>query len=439
MAAGSTTAIGRIIYVDVNASGPLHDGTGWCAAYVFLQDALDDALPTDEVRVADGLYRPDRGSGRETGNRWHSFFLANGVTWLGGYPGCAAINANERDPFAYRSVLSGDLAGDDETGLGSNAENSYHVLRASFVDAAVVDGFTIVGGNADGDVDNRGGGLLNEQAWPVIRNCTFRGNVARFGGAINSDGANLTLMNTVFVVNRAGFSGAALRAWQTSHAISNCLFIENIAEAGGAIWFGASTANIRQCTFTENRADFGSAMSFDSCCPQQPSAVEIVDSILWNGGDEIVNQDFSTINVAYTIVAGGFVGVGNIAGDPRFVPGPAGCYYLSQVAAGEPEDSPAVDAGSNSSGSGITRSDQIDDFGTVDMGYHFSYTENALLMGDFDRSLRVDLRDFAAFQDCFSGEGPLDVPPCCRIFDDELDSDVDIIDLNAFGLGLTGP
>ena len=60
-------------------------------------------------------------------------------------------------------------------------------------------------------------------------------------------------------------------------------------------------------------------------------------------------------------------------------------------------------------------------------------------MGDFDRDGDVDLADFAEVQSCFTGEGPTDVSPCCRVFDFEPDDDVDLDDYAQFHGALTGP
>lgn len=73
-----------VIYVDADAAGPVHDGRTWCTAFADLQDGLRAAAESGgaitEVRVANGVYRPDCGSG----DRRASFELLNGVSLRGG-------------------------------------------------------------------------------------------------------------------------------------------------------------------------------------------------------------------------------------------------------------------------------------------------------------------------------------------------------------------
>ena len=142
--------------------------------------------------------------------------------------------------------------------------------------------------------------------------------------------------------------------------------------------------------------------------------------------------------------SGAWGGLGNIGDDTLFVPGPGGCYYLSQNAGGQAVDSPCVDAGSDTAmdlglDTVTTRSDEGTDTGVVDMGYHYPVTGKPLVMGDFDRDTRVTVHDFASFQNCFTASGPADIPPCCRIFDFEPDADVDLHDAASFQLAITGP
>ena len=115
---------------------------------------------------------------------------------------------------------------------------------------------------------------------------------------------------------------------------------------------------------------------------EHPSNPELTDSILWNGGDEIWHNDGSTVTITYSCVQDddtddGSVcpGEGNIDDYPEFVLGPFGYFYLDQTGAGQPADSPCVDAGSDTAEDlGLseltTRNDSEPDDGTVDMGYH---------------------------------------------------------------------
>jgi hypothetical protein len=110
-------AWGRVIYVDNDATSP-GDGSSWQTAYKFLQDALADAETADkpvEIRVAQGIYQPDRSSKFPGGtqNREATFHLIDEVSIRGGFAGSAAPDPNARDVELYRTVLSGDLAQND--------------------------------------------------------------------------------------------------------------------------------------------------------------------------------------------------------------------------------------------------------------------------------------------------------------------------------------
>lgn len=81
-------------------------------------------------------------------------------------------------------------------------------------------------------------------------------------------------------------------------------------------------------------------------------------------------------------LAGCAMGQGDISADPLFVSGARGAYYLSNVAAGQPQTSPCVDAGDTLEPAGglnldsllhawTTRTDSVYDTGVLDMGYHY--------------------------------------------------------------------
>jgi len=89
-------ATGKIIYVDADADAAGgNNGSSWQDAYKCLQDALTVAQHDDEIRVAEGVYKPDTQvvTGRfgpqvsGSGDRNATFRLMNGVTLKGGYAG----------------------------------------------------------------------------------------------------------------------------------------------------------------------------------------------------------------------------------------------------------------------------------------------------------------------------------------------------------------
>ena len=71
----------KIIYVDDDATGA-NDGSSWQNAYIYLQDALADADNSEkpvEIRVAQGTYKPDQGTGQTAGDREATFRLTGGL------------------------------------------------------------------------------------------------------------------------------------------------------------------------------------------------------------------------------------------------------------------------------------------------------------------------------------------------------------------------
>ena len=201
--------LGRIIVVDTSATGN-NDGSSWADAYTQLQPALAAASSGDEIQVAKGVYKPAGISG----SRAATFQLLNGVTIKGGYAGFSSPEPNMRDIEAYETTLSGDLNGDDDSNFANNVENSYHVLTGSGTDAtAILDGFTITGGNANGiSPQSLGGGMHNSYGNPTIINCTFIKNYS------------LTM-------------GGGMFNYESSPTITNCSFIENISAVETAVAF----------------------------------------------------------------------------------------------------------------------------------------------------------------------------------------------------------
>src|SRR6185436_11234395 len=139
----------------------------------------------------------------------------------------------------------GDLNGNDGSLIYS--DNSYHVIDAAGTNAtAVLDGFTVRSGNANGGGTNqdRGGGILCVGgASPTVRNCIFRENRCSFGGGagyVNS--SSPTFLDTRFESNIGGSYGGAFDTATSANTIwRRCVFTGNsAARAGGVELFGSS-------------------------------------------------------------------------------------------------------------------------------------------------------------------------------------------------------
>lgn len=329
-------ASNQVLRVDENSVCNTNcDGSDWNKAYKYLQDALDEAVYSDEIWVAEGTYYPDESSvdtnGTDDPNA--TFQLKLGVDVYGGFPpngntGLNNWNMSHRKPKVYKTILSGDLNGDDGPGFANRDDNSYHVVEGN--DMAALDGFTITGGNGGSGagiycwdvsptisncviIDNKaahyGGGMYNGYCNPgaVLTNCFFIGNAGSGGGMYNRH-SNPILTNGVFLGNKAPSGhhiagrGGGIRNDDSSPALVNCTFSKNMAGyAGGGIDNeGYPMPTVTNCIFWDNR------------CHDSATGECVIDESAQINGSATINhsciQDFNS-----------FGGIGNIGGDPNFV------------------------------------------------------------------------------------------------------------------------
>ncbi|HET6349646.1 MAG TPA: choice-of-anchor Q domain-containing protein, partial [Candidatus Krumholzibacteria bacterium] len=323
----------NIIHVDANATGT-GSGWSWQDAFTNLQTALAFAVPGNEIWVAEGIYRPAIGYDRTA-----AFHLKNGVKVYGGFAGTESA-LSERDLSLHASVLSGDIGV-----VGNNADNCYHVVSGSGNDAtAVLDGFTVTEGNANGpSPDDSGGGIYITNGNPTIQNVIVIGNAAATrGGGIMCDG---------------------------SSSFVNVLVRENIAPEGGGVAATSGTPVFTNATFTQNVAyGQGGAVYIDMSFPA------FRNSILWDdlatvAGNEIYSATILPFSLEYSLVspggiAGSSIGTNNLSTDPQFVKPGVGDLRLRI-------GSPALNAGLNSVVSGVPtdlNSQPRIAEGTVDLG-----------------------------------------------------------------------
>ena len=447
-----------VYFVDIDAEGA-NDGLSWADAFNHIEDALEVAQVGDEIRVAEGTYRPappppyqasnpnpadgatgvsitadlswTAGSGAmshnvyfgtsspglfqgnristtfdpgvltlgakyywridevstwdtTTGEVWNfttdpgpppsvplvvsadsaseisimdhcrlaTFMLKDGVIIKGGYAGFGEPNPDARDIDAYKTVLSGDMNGDDVEVNDpcdlltdpSRADNCYHVLTAIEIGYyggpnTILDGFTITAGNADGQypdteehgygggmynkessptlinctfIENSarysGGGMDNDRGWPMLIKCTFSQNFSNWGGGLANGDGRPTLIDSTFVENVSSYKGGAMANYDGSPPMNNCTFINNRAVLGGAIYGADCVPLPTNCTFMGNTAEKGgvvynndSSIGLTNCTLSGNSATE--GGVIYDdeGGSVLIN----CILTANTAVAGG--------------------------------------------------------------------------------------------------------------------------------------
>jgi hypothetical protein len=304
---------GEILFVDANAAGA-NNGTSWPDAFICLQDAFavaSDYAGVYEVRVAEGIYKPDAGGGQTPGDRQAAFHLMSGMTVYGGFPSGGG-NWEARNPDLHETVLSGDLDGNDVDVNDpcdlqtepTRAENSYHVVTGHDADAgSILDGFIITAGNANGSSQNReasGGGMYNDNGSPKVINCTFSNNSASScgGGMSNLNGSDPTVTSCTFSGNCADYFGGGMDNAGSSPTVINCTFSGNAALhfGGGGMSNGTSSPTVTDCAFADNSGYSGGGMQNWGSSPTVVNCTFGGNSARYAGG--MANMDGSGPSVS---------------------------------------------------------------------------------------------------------------------------------------------
>jgi len=262
-------------YVDVDSTSDSPDGLLWDTAFTEIQEGIDSAyygsmvVETNacEVWVAEGKYTI------YNGNREDTLQLRPGVHLYGGFKGTES-SRDKRNWEKNETIISGIHNGLDIPSPVSLDVN--HTVTGS--DDAVLDGFTITGGQASG----YGGGMYNEGCSPKVYNCIFTMNSATKAGAgvynlnnnayfencsftdsprlpplisegngMYNENSSPTVIDCVFSGNYATLGGGIYN-FNSSPIISNCIFSGNTSQRGGGIYNLGGTPYISDCIFVDN-------------------------------------------------------------------------------------------------------------------------------------------------------------------------------------------
>lgn len=250
-----TVAGATIRYVKPIASGN-GDGSSWDHASADLQAMINASAPGDQVWVAAGTYNPLKdasGNTNPSDARTKTFVMKAGVGIYGGFDG-GETSLSHRDWVANQTILSGDIGT-----LNDDEDNCYHVIlnnNNGLTNSAVLDGFTVTQGKANGDTNEYGAGMYNHTSSPTITNCYFVLNSAmNDGGGMYNRESSPTLTNCYFVQNSASQGGGMYNNYQCDLILTNCSFLQNSAFTGAGMYnFDFSTLSFFNCSFSQNIA-----------------------------------------------------------------------------------------------------------------------------------------------------------------------------------------
>jgi hypothetical protein len=200
-----------------------------------------------------------------------------------------------------------------------------------------------------------------------------------YGGGLNLAGGTPLVFSNLFLRNRMGtttggiaYGGGLYIDSATAYVVNNT-FAGNVCSTaiayGGAVFVYRNwTSVIWNNIFAENVCE-GIAPNAGAIA-SYPDTLGDTLAVDFNDASDNQPNDYYGVKV----------GPGSLTEDPLFVTGVRGDYYLSQVLAGQPENSPCVDAGTDVRPDidsllrqWTTRTDSGPDSGAPDIGYHYRW------------------------------------------------------------------
>ncbi len=245
-------------------AAPATQGSGDCSTWgnaCTLQTALTIAVNGDEIWVKAGAHYPGT-------NRTDTFTLKNDVTVYGGFAGTETSRV-ERDWQTHVTILSGDIDSNDtnadgnfiaETPADIQGANAYHVVTGGLTNnTAVLDGFVVTAGQADGAAPHdMGSGMYNQDASPRLMNLIFSGSTSSgSGGGMHNLNSHPLLTDVTFSGNTSTDGGGMLNEHYSTPTLIRVTFDDNTATRnGGGMAIGGDHTNpvLQGVVFRNNTA-----------------------------------------------------------------------------------------------------------------------------------------------------------------------------------------
>ncbi len=308
-------------YVKHNAAGT-QSGADWANAFTDIQHALATAGSGDTILVAAGTYKPSvAADGSSVNVRDRAFVIPDGVHIFGGFAGTeASLQDRNGDSVSLHVTNAVILSGDIGT-AGDSTDNVYHVVIAADVTGFILDGFTIVHGNANGTgtitvnstaIERRGGGgIYNSDANGIYRNMVIRNNTAKSnddelggGGGVYNYQGTLKFAHCAFVFNHAETSnGGGMKNLSSSPEITDSYFgfntsISDDEGAGGMNNKTNSKAQLTNVVFEGNETNgSGGGIYNDQSSPELENVLFINNRAgSCGGGMDTDGQSHATLN-----------------------------------------------------------------------------------------------------------------------------------------------
>ncbi len=290
-------------------------------------------------------------------------FIANSASYgggmysSGGEPILTNVSFTDNEAYSGGGMVSGDKSILNNVTFTSNSANwSCGGMHSS--SNATLTNVTFTANSTGEGGWGEGGGMCN-YGDSILTNVTFTANSAgEDGGGMYIRDSSPTLSNVTFTANSARDGGGMYNYLYSSPTLSNVTFTANSARDGGGMYNFDSNPTLSNVTFTANSAgDDGGGMynKYDS----NPI---IRNSIFWdNVGSVLYASGDSQVTISDSLVQGGCLENVTCDGamldtDPRFVrPPDSGDGDWSTLEDNDygdlrlQADSPAIDAGNNSS------------------------------------------------------------------------------------------